>query len=81
MECDGGNGNIRKNIGCYRWDICCKTIDIGKAAAAIEGIVADTGHAIADGDGGQSAATTVFANLFLSAIYILNGRKVATKVL
>lgn len=29
-----------------------------QAAAFIEGIVADAGHAASDGDGGQAAATT-----------------------
>ena len=36
---------------------------------------------IRDMNGGQTCAFIVFASLFLSAIYILNGRKVVTWIL
>ena len=44
-------------------------------------MVADGGDGVADGDAGQAAAIGVFISLFLSVIYILNGRKVMTQIL
>jgi hypothetical protein len=55
--------------------------DASKSTATIECIVADANHAIANGDAGKITASRVFASLFLSAIYILNGRKVVTWIL
>ena len=55
--------------------------DGGQAAASRESRASYARHAVGNRDGGQAAASRVFASLFLSAIYILNGRKVVTWIL
>ena len=55
--------------------------DAGQAGAFIERIIANAGHAIGNSDACKTGAISVFASLFLSAIYILNGRKVVTWIL
>ena len=47
----------------------------------MERIPSDGRHAVGDGDGSQAAAAMVFANRFISTIYVLNGRKVMTCIL
>ena len=53
----------------------------GQATTTRESITTDIRHAVRNGDRGQAATAMVFASLFLSAIYILNGRKVVTWIL
>ena len=49
-----------------------------QAAATTESPIFDACHGIGDGHGSQAVTATVFASCFLSIIYALNGRKVAT---
>ena len=45
-----------KGIAVCSWDVLSITPNICQAAAISEGIFADAGHAVPDGDGGQAAA-------------------------
>ena len=47
---------VKRKRTCTTGGIFSIAIDIGQANAFIEGIVADAGHALWDGDGGQAAA-------------------------
>ncbi len=57
MERGRRNGGVIKHIRTCTGDIFSIAINISQAAATIEGIVADAGHTLGDGDGGQAAAT------------------------
>ncbi len=53
-----------------------------KATQAIgKSTFANGGNTIRDSNAGKPSTISVFASLFLSAIYILNGRKVVTWIL
>ena len=44
-------------------------------------IITYTCYAVGDGDRGKAGTRIVFANRFISTIYVLNGRKVMTCIL
>ena len=57
MKCCRAYVCIIKDKTSCTWDILCITPNICQAAASREGTVADAGHTVSNGDGGQSAAT------------------------
>ena len=68
----------------FKYPISCagrcggEHIDGGQTAATLEAGTAQTRDGFGNGDGGQTAAILVFASLFQSDIYILNGIKAVT---
>ena len=52
-----------------------------QGAATLESTIPDTSNTVRNVNAGQGAAFRVFASIFLSAIYILNGRKVMSVIL
>ena len=52
--------------------------DGGQTAATLEAVISQTRDGVANGDGGQTAAIKVYITNYLSALSLLNGRKVKT---
>ena len=69
---------VVKSVKNCLWYIYCIAIDIGKFPAVLERTVTNAYYAVGDGYGGKAETIFVFVYNFISAFYVLNGRKVKT---